>query len=211
MCQIIAFGDSITFGFWDREGGWIARLRKWIDNKNLEFSRFYYRVYNLGIDGNTTQDLLIRTDKEISQRIEEDTKTLILFAIGINDSEYYNTEKKLVTSPEKFQQNIKELIFMAKKYTNNIVFLEAIGVDETKVDPIPWARDRSYKNIYIKKYNGIIKKECQKNKVHFIEIFDYWVKSDYKNWLEDGVHPNSMGHKKIFEKVREFLISKKLI
>ncbi|MCL5675742.1 MAG: GDSL-type esterase/lipase family protein, partial [Patescibacteria group bacterium] len=117
----------------------------------------------------------------------------------------------IVTSPEKFQQNIKELIFMAKKYTNNIVFLEAIGVDETKVDPIPWARDRSYKNIYIKKYNGIIKKECQKNKVHFIEIFDYWVKSDYKNWLEDGVHPNSMGHKKIFEKVREFLISKKLI
>lgn len=211
MCQIIAFGDSITFGFWDREGGWISRLRKWIDNKNLEWSGFYYRVYNLGIDGNTTDDLLARVETEISPRIEEDSKTLIIFAIGINDSQYYNADKKLRIPPKKFKQNIERLISIAQKYTDTIVFLEAIAVDETKVNPIPWARDRSYKNIYIKKYNKIIKSVCQKNKVHFIEIFRYWMKSDYKKWLEDGVHPNSKGHEKIFKKVRGFLVTNKLV
>lgn len=175
MCQIIAFGDSITFGFWDREGGWISRLRKWVDNKNLEWSGFYYRVYNLGIDGNTTDDLIARVETEISPRIEEESKTLILYAIGINDSQYYTADKTLRIPPEKFKQNIKRLISV------------------------------------VKKYNEIIKLECQKNKVHFIEIFGYWVKSDYKNWLEDGVHPNSVGHEKIYEKVRDFLVDNKLI
>jgi len=29
--------------------------------------------------------------------------------------------------------------------------------------------------------------------------------------LEDGLHPNSEGHKKIFESVKEFLIKNKII
>jgi len=28
MVNILVFGDSITYGAWDEEGGWVQRLRK---------------------------------------------------------------------------------------------------------------------------------------------------------------------------------------
>lgn len=152
MCQIIVFGDSITYGFWDSEGGWVTRLRKWIDQKNMEWTGFYYRVYNLGIDGNTTEDLLARIEDEIITRNEEGAESIIIFAIGINDSQYYNGQKKLLIPLKQYKNNILQLIAISKKYSNNIIFLEAIAVDEKAVDPIPWAKDRSYLNGHISKF-----------------------------------------------------------
>lgn len=29
--RVLVFGDSITQGFWDTEGGWVERLRKYYD------------------------------------------------------------------------------------------------------------------------------------------------------------------------------------
>lgn len=211
MCQIIAFGDSITYGFWDRQGGWISRLRKWADEKNLEFNNFYYRVYNQGIDGNTTKDLLERINNELPSRVEPTTKTLIIFAIGINDSAFINKKKKNQVPIDIFKNNIDQLINYALRYTKNILFIGSTPVDEEKVDPIPWAPDMSYKNKYIEIYKDKIKTLCFKRKIKYLDIYDTWIKSDYKKWLEDGVHPNSKGHKKIFEKVRKFLLETNLV
>lgn len=41
MGKIIVFGDSIAYGKWDHEGGWVCRLRKYVDN-----------MYNIGKNGN---------------------------------------------------------------------------------------------------------------------------------------------------------------
>jgi len=69
-------GDSITFGFYDKEGGWIQRLRKFLDDKLLnelegldkkilrKLKNPYFFVYNLGISGNTTENLLERFEFE---------------------------------------------------------------------------------------------------------------------------------------------------
>lgn len=208
MSQILIFGDSITYGFWDKQGGWVNRIRMWIDTKNMEWSGFYFRIYNLGIDGNTTDDLLFRFDKEVISRIEEQTKTIIIFAIGINDSQFINKSKKLRIPQNKFENNLKKLISLSTKYSKTIIFIGPNPIDEKKVDPMPWAKDRSYKNEYIKKYGEIIKKVCFEKNIYYIEIFDEWMKFDYKKLLEDGAHPNSEGHKKIFETVKNFLIPK---
>ena len=71
MPQILIFGDSIIYGAWDREGGWAARLRKFLDEKTLTEEDFYCLVYNLGISGDTTEDLLERFEFETEQRIKE--------------------------------------------------------------------------------------------------------------------------------------------
>jgi len=34
---------------------------------------------------------------------------------------------------------------------------------------------------------------------------------DYKGLLEDGLHPNSTGHKKIYEIVKGFLVENRII
>ncbi|MFQ6056666.1 MAG: SGNH/GDSL hydrolase family protein [Methanosarcinales archaeon] len=76
---------------------------------------------------------------------------------------------------------------------------------------MPWATNISYKNESIQKYNEIIKSVCKENNVYFVEIFDQMMKLSYKKLLEDGLHPNSDGHQKIFEIIKDFLIKNKII
>jgi len=213
MAKILVFGDSIVYGAWDREkeGGWVHRLRKFFDEKHFIKPDFEYSVYNLGVSGNTTGELLERFEFETKQRVEEGEEMIIIFQIGINDSQFVISQNGLRTLPEKFRENIKELISSAKKFSSKVIFIGLTPVDEEKTIPIPWNPDKIYKNENIKRNNDIIKSVYRENNIYFIEVFDKWINSDYKNLLEDGLHPNSEGHKKIFETVKDFLIQNKII
>ena len=78
MPNILVFGDSITYGAWDKDGGWVQRLRKFLDENYEDFF-----VCNLGVSGNNSDDLLKRFEFETEQRIKEEKKTIFIFAIGI--------------------------------------------------------------------------------------------------------------------------------
>lgn len=211
MSQILIFGDSIAYGAWDKEGGWAERLKIFSNKKSIASKlEFYCAIYDLAVDGDTTENLLKRIEFEIRQRARGE-KIILLFAIGSNDSEIINLTDTLKVAPKKFSQNIEKIISISKKYSLEIIFSGLLPVDELKVDPIPWAADRSYKNNFIKKYNDIIKSICKENKIHFIELFDKFKKVDYKKLLEDGVHPSTKGHEKIFQIVKDYLIKNKII
>ena len=212
MAQILVFGDSITYGAWDKKGGWVQRMREFLDEKNLSDLNNYYLIYNLGIDGNTTENLLKRIEFETKQRLYENEEIIFIFGSGVNDSCYVQTKDIFLVSEEDFEQNIQKLIDIARKFSSKIIFVESTPVEEIKVNPLPWSKTgKSYKNQDIRKYNQIMKEVCQKNKIYFIEIFENWIKTDYKKLLKDGVHPNSSGHQKIFEIVKDFLIKNKII
>lgn len=211
MAQILVFGDSITYGAWDREGGWVSRLRKFLDGKRLADSDSYFLVYNLGISGDNTDGLLERFEFEAKQRLDEENGNIIAFAIGINDSQFVQSKKSFRVIPEKFKENIQKIIRLAQRYSTKIVFVGLTPVDEAKTSPLPWNADRFYKNEYIQKYGGIVKDVCKENKICFIEISGKFMKSDYTKLLEDGLHPNSEGHKIIFEIVKDFLVKEKII
>jgi len=215
MTKICIFGNSITYGACDIEfGGWVQRLRKFLDEKAKQNPQLYFDVYNLGVSGDTTEDLLKRFEIEAKARLaelDEGEDAIIIFAIGINDSQYIHDKASLRVPEREFRENIKKLINLAKKFTSKLIFVGLTPVDETKTTPIPWNTNKSYKNEHIQKYNQIIKLICKDNKIWFIEIFEKWIKSDFKKLLEDGLHPNSLGHKNIFENVKEFLIKNKVI
>jgi lysophospholipase L1-like esterase len=204
--RILVFGDSITYGAWDKEGGWVGRLRKFLDEKNLprlSKSGFYCLVYNLGISGNTTEDLLKRFEPEINDRLMKGDEMTLILSIGINDCQFNPSRKDFKISPQKFQDNIKKLLNLARKFSSKIIFVGLTPVDEKITTS--WHTDECYKNEYIKKYNEIIKSVCKENKITFVEIFEEWIKSDYKNLLYDGLHPNSKGHLKIFQAVKNMI------
>jgi len=213
MARILVFGDSIVYGAWDKGGeeGWVHRLKKFLDEKHFIEPDFDYSVYNLGVSGNTTGELLERFEFETKQRVEEGEEMIIIFQIGINDSQFVISQNGLRTLSEKFRENIKELISSAKKFSSKVIFIGLTPVNEEKTTPIPWNPDKIYKNENIKRNDEIIKSVCKENNIYFVEIFEKWLKSDYKNLLEDGLHPNSEGHKKIVEDVRDFLIKNKII
>lgn len=207
MAQIFVFGDSITYGVWDEAGGWVNRLRMYIDQKNWVGDEVH--VYNLGISGNTSEDLVKRFKSDIKPRLEP--PTIFIFAIGINDSYFLLKEKRINVSEEKFKTNLAKLIKYARKHSNKVVFVGLNPVEEEKINPIPWSTSEAYLIENVKKHNGIIEAVCKEKNIDFIPIYNEWCKGDFKKYLADGLHPNSLGHKKIFETVKDFLVNKKLV
>jgi len=187
------------YGAWDEEGGFIARLRRFFEAKSQE--NF---VYNLGIPIDETSDRLVeRFESEARVRttpgFEKDNIALI--SIGTNDTQFLIGENRTRVPQDRFERNIRKLISLARKFSSKIVFVGMIGVDESKTDPIPWVPDRSYRNEYIRKYDDLLEKICNEEKVGYIKLFG----KIPKELLEDGAHPNSEGHKMIFEKIKDFL------
>ncbi|MFH1551468.1 MAG: GDSL-type esterase/lipase family protein [bacterium] len=74
--------------------------------------------------------------------------------------------------------------------------------------PIPLAKNKYYDNENVNQYNSAIKSFCAENKFLFIDMLDLLDNNDLN---EDGLHPNSIGHKKMFERISDFIISKKLV
>lgn len=198
MANICIFGDSITWGAWDREGGWAARFKRVEDEKAIaaDFEE-YNKIYLLGIAGDTTTGLLERFETECRARKPE----LILFAIGINDSQYINSKDNPRTDLQTFEANINKLITKARQYTQRIIFIGLTKVDESRTMPVEWNPTKYYENQQIKIYNDAIQDICASEKLQFTDVFDVLENKD----LVDGLHPDSEGHKKLFEEIKREL------
>lgn len=186
---ICVFGDSITFGASDLEkGGWVERLK-------IYFAENYDTdVYNLGISGNNTEDLLSRVEVETSARKPD----IIIFAIGVNDSQYIKSKDNPRIALHTFEQNLVELVKIGQRVASNVIFVGLTPVDELKTKPIPWDIEKYYDTENVEKYNSVIQLICEKNSILFIDMRGVIKKED----LSDGLHPNAQGHEKMFQKIK---------
>jgi lysophospholipase L1-like esterase len=184
--EIGVWGDSITYGAGDSEAlGWVGRLRKLLEaNGDIE-------VYNRGICGDTTDDLLKRFSAE-ADAIQPNTT---IFAIGINDSKYLAGAMSSKVPLEKYKKNIHTLHALAKKYTDKIIFIGATKVDEAL------ARDSGtrFTNEVIQTYNNFLNEFSRTEGLVFVDVFDVL---DIHTDLGDGLHPNAQGYDKLFRKMR---------
>lgn len=197
---ICVFGSSIAWGAYDDEkGGWVERLKIYFANEAKNFCH----VYNLGVSGDNSESLLRRFLNENEARKPDS----IIIAIGINDSQYIGSKDNPRVPLEKFESNLAELLKQAKDFTKEVIFIGLTGVDETKMMPTPWEATKYYDNENTALYNSKVKEFCEKNKLKFIEMQGLLNKDD----LEDGLHPNAQGHKKMFLRVRDFLEGNKLV
>ncbi|MEK6825612.1 MAG: SGNH/GDSL hydrolase family protein [Nanoarchaeota archaeon] len=210
MTTLLVFGDSIVWGAWDSEGGWVARLRKEIDKKNLLDPDFYCSIYNLGISGDTSTGLLSRFLSEAKIRINiEQEDPIIILAIGTNDAKFFINKQNHKTNQNQFRKNIAQLIMQATSLTSKVIMLSPVKVDESKVNTLPKNTERMLYNKDFTVFAKIIQEEAHKEDVHFLNLQTSF---DIKTMLhEDGLHPNEKGHEYMFQKVKEFLIGKKLL
>lgn len=189
--NICIFGDSIVWGASDyKKGGWAERLKTYLMKSANDVA-----VYNFGVSGNTTEELLKRFEQEVKAR----AANTIIFAIGINDSQYLKSQGQAGITLEEFKNNISRLAKMARKLTDKVVFIGLTKVDEPKTRQYS---DAHYDNESIQEYDKAIREFCLKNKLKFIEMFETLTPKD----LEDGLHPNSEGHQKMFEKVKAAIL-----
>ena len=210
---ILIFGASITWGAWDKEqGGWANRLKLYFDRQTIDsnFANKVY-VYPLGVSGDTSEDLLKRFKGEIEDRIEEDQDTLIIFSVGLNDSQVNLAPNQNRVSNENYEKNIKQLTDIASKFTKKILIVGLTPVNESKVNPTPWIPNWGYTNEQIEKYNKILANICKINSLGFIDILAVFSKQSGKLLSSDGLHPNSEGHNLIFNLLKNYLADNKLL
>ncbi len=194
--RIGVWGASTTYGSGDKEaGGWVNRLRLYFDNKFKEYERI--DVHNCGIGGGTYAHLIDRFSVEAKHR----RPNVVVFGGGGND--YVTLEKggKPVVGVDEFRENLKKLVEMAREWTDKIVFVGQAHMDESKTCPVSW-NDIYYKNEYVDLYNSVIKEFCETEGLVYVsldEVLD--IERDY----EDGAHPNSGGHEKMFKRILPFV------
>lgn len=182
------WGDSITYGEGDSEGlGWAGRVRKSLLVTDS-------CVYNFGVCGDTTEDLLKRFVVEANS-IHPD---IVVFAIGINDSKIPANETTNKVPIEIYQKNIQELIASARNYTGKIYIVGSTKVNDTAI------RDSGTKfdNKTIQTYNKYLKEASSSENLVFIDMFDVL---NIKNDLADGLHPNAQGYEKLYQALSGFL------
>jgi len=208
---ILTFGSSTTMGQWDENGGWSDRLRDFMFHKAASTNfKEYIDAYNLGVDADNSERLLKRFENEIQARSYSTKDIIIFIAIGLNDSMYLADEKHNWIQPHDFENNLYELINISKKYKAHLVLLGLTPVD-SRMDPIPWKTEASYKMEYIQEYNEIIKRVCTKKNLPFIDILSKFMEGDISKYLQEGLHPNDKGHELIYSRVKEYLLKEKMI
>lgn len=183
------WGDSIVYGSCDSETlGWAGRLRKALPTDD------YNNLYNFGICGDTSEDVLKRFQIEVDA-IGPDK---IVFAVGINDSKFPNDTSEHNVSLDIYEKNLEELITTAKKYTEEITIVGATKVDDE------WrsARGSRFMNEEIQKFNEVMKQVATRHNLGYIDVFETL---DPSSDLDDGLHPNATGYQKMFEVIKSKL------
>lgn len=211
MSLLLIFGDSITWGAWDPAGGWVQRLRCYLEKNKNGQGHPSHHVYNLGINGNTSDEVLRRFEFEVQQRLVEEEDVLLIFAIGVNDSQLLIKESTVKMTIEQFNHNLEKILNQARRYTKSIIFVGLLPVVERKVTPVPRNTSISYKNNRIRFFNESLQTFCKSHAIYYIDLWDNWIKKDYSSMLEDGIHPNERGHQDISNSVKNFIFTNKLL
>lgn len=198
--RVLVFGDSITQGMWDTRGGWAQRLvTDFFDMQLKDLTADVPWVFNLGISGDTTKQLLSRFEAETVARLGADMA--FVFAIGTNDA-WINADGGFNMSPEIYSANLKKLIAKARTYGSRILFVGLASVDESQTMPVSWI-DISYTNERLALFEHTLKQVCDEEHVDFVPIFDAFQEAQAKqNLLTDGLHPNDQGHELILGLVK---------
>lgn len=208
--QVLIFGTSNTLGCFDEKGGWADRLKQFCMKKQLKTKDYWCLVYNLGISGNTSKDIVERFEAETKARNKDTESSVVILDVGTNDSLFFNGKQRHWVAPEEYESNLRWLAKHAATFVPNVFFKKLLPVYEPAVDPVPWVPEASYKTEYVNRYNEILAAVSADTDVPIIDPTPVF-KDPLENCFVDGVHPTSEMHEKIFEIVRDELVQRNLV
>ena len=183
--QIGIWGDSIVHGGCDLElGGWVNRLRLYFANRELGD-----HVFNLGLGGQTSGQVLQRLDSEIEARTGH--IDYVMVGVGTNDLLYKLRGEK---PPGEFYANLEQICQCIRSRNKKGILLsltprqrEDCGIGE--------------------KLDASIREAAAAYQMGWIDLR---TALSAGHLLPDGVHPNAAGHERIFQKVKNYLLEEKI-
>ncbi len=210
MKHILIFGASGSHGTGGEHGGWSDKLKQYVHEQMYgpKGNGELCNIYELGIPGNSSADVLARMESEIKARMVFDAKpseVCIILAVGGNDSRASETPDNFMNTPEGYAQNFGKLVQVARRYAEQVVCLGHTPVDEAKTNPkrSPSGSLAYFTNERMQTFEAVIRSVAQTPGVTFLPLFKE-VPEDWQTrcLYADGLHPNDAGHQWIFERLR---------
>jgi acyl-CoA thioesterase-1 len=176
-------GDSITHGAKHTAG---RRSYPEIFEERLrwELTRTRDWVINTGISSQTTASIL----QDFEWRVSRFQPSVVSLMIGTNDC------SKAEITPAVFEKNLLAII-------EQIRALNAVPVLHT---PNPIILNLSPERKTLPDYVSVIRQVAVSGKVLLVDNYEYWEKRQgkflndvYRQWLNDRLHPNYVGHQQI--------------
>lgn len=197
--RILVFGDSIVYGAWDSQGGWVERLKRDAHRMTLKNQgENKYQVINLGIGGDSSTKVLKRIDQEISSRLSKSWELVVVLTFGANDQRTLDGVSE--NSKEDYGRNIEGIIKIVRKYTNNIYVLGIPSLGEDVVE----LKGQIYNNAMIHEYEKILRETSDSLGLKFIEMpMELSGRNKEKYFSYDMIHPNDDGHELIYKTVKQ--------
>ena len=193
--NICIFGDSITWGpYLPFRVAWANLLRNHLEKSATDL----FRVYDLGVDMDTTRNVLDRMELEARAR----KPGIIIFNIGVNDSLYRTKSENSETTLEEFERNIDKLVAIAKQFTERVLIVGLVkGNDRWTTPLIQSTTGKVYTKERTRIYDRKLKEVAERNNVLFADVNDILNDGDF----DDGLHPNANGHLKMFSIISKVL------
>ena len=189
--RIAIFGDSIAAGEVDPDnGGWAGRLRAAVRSADSRA-----RVFNFGVSGDDSASLLERFQPQCMAS----SPSKLVIGIGINDTKHAGDSSRVDSL--RYSLNVEKLISQALEVTRDVTFIGLTRVDESRTTPISRAPLTIFENELIIAHDTVLQSVCHNRSMGYIPMFDLLTEGD----LADGLHPNSAGHQKMFERIRNYI------
>ena len=172
--KIVCLGDSLTetYGI-DQKKGWVNLLREELNTE----------IVNAGICGDTTNGMLARCEQLIFKH-----KPSHLITLGGTNDLWYGLNKAYIIS------NIQAITSQAKYHG----VIPVIGLPTLSYNLKELNAEQENYSESINSFRSSLQKYCIDQDKIFI---DFSVNMDKNHFLEDGLHPNVLGQKVMFQNV----------
>ena len=199
--KVVLIGDSLVYGFGDAEGGgWAERLRRrWMDPDNPGPI-----LYNLGVRGDTVEQVLDRLENEFRLRgeLRRQVPDQLVISVGLNDTARIGrTSGRLMTDEASFRQYIVELLDRARQLCP-VYFVGMVPVNEAAM---PYADMLYFSRLDQVRHKEITRQACAERDIPYLDIYHQWA-SQGESWCNarlcrDGIHPNALGHRTLLSDI----------
>ena len=214
MAQILFFGASVVYGVGGEAGGAPdlikAELHKQAYAPSGPAESVGHEIYNLGVPGATSAELLGRIQNELSARAKSARKLIVLLSVGVNDSKNTDGQGSHLVNIATYKQNIEKILAIFSEAGASVIAYGFTPVDETKTSPYAGyaALPADYFiNSRIKEFENVFIRVAAKKGAQTLPLFEQAVQESWvHNFLyNDGLHPNSAGHAWLAKKIKSIL------
>jgi len=198
ISRIVVFGASTAFGRVDPEGGGFAgRLKRYHESKNKNNA-----LFNLGISGEGTQEMLKRFTNECSPRRPD----LIILNTGINDFSRRGSPQAQTKNGTKHRDNLRTLLVAARGLAQVILLTPHQALANQTIKASDAHGDIFYLQEDLQLGYQTALELAEELKIRVLDLVSLFANQPIDTWCDkDLLHLNAQGHEQVFKEIQKFL------